>query len=187
MSSTLMIVCKDARSQADVKKFIGIASSPREAMRKLEHYFERAACGAELCYVSCGTSANAPVQAQGKATLTYASIANSDTVTIAGQVLTCVTGTPTTHQFKKQTDAPTTAANLAALINSDAVTSLYVSATSSSNVVTITANMPGSVGNFIPMATSNGTGFALDASTLGTTTAGAGGMETTVTSFSRGL
>lgn len=185
MASSLVITVNSARSQADNgPRHIKSTTLPREEMRALAHYFSRLADGLENANVSVQSAALAPVRATGTITLTFASIANNDTVTIAGTVLTCVTGTPAGPQFKKVTDGPTTAANLAALINSNATLSKLVFATSSGSVVTLTCLASGTIGNLVTQATSNGTGFVLSAATL---TTGAGGAETAPVSYSRGL
>ncbi|KKL53016.1 hypothetical protein LCGC14_2279680, partial [marine sediment metagenome] len=96
-------------------------------------------------------------------TLTYASIADQDTVTVHGIVLTCFTGSPVTElaQFKKETNATATGANLADLINAifDTTAGLLqsgVSASASSGVVTVTGARL--------VDTDNTTGFAISAS-----------------------
>ena len=87
-------------------------------------------------------------------------------------------------QFKKQTDATTTAANLVALINSNATTKLVVYATNVAGVVTVTCCEPGQAGNFVTLATSNSSGFGLGGSVLA---GGVGGGDMPAISYSRGL
>lgn len=96
-------------------------------------------------------------------TLTYASIADQDTITVHGIVLTCFTGSPVTElaQFKKETGASATATNLADLITAifDSTTGLIqsgISASASSGVVTITGARS--------ITTDNTSGFAISAS-----------------------
>ena len=92
-------------------------------------------------------------------TLTYASIADQDTVTIHGIVLTCFTGSAATElaQFKKETDAAATATNLKDVINAIFDGTTGVSATVSSGVVTVTGARS--------VTTDNSTGFAISSST----------------------
>jgi phage tail sheath gpL-like len=185
MATSFVITVKSGRSVADLARYIRDTTDPRQEALLLRELFKRLASGDEPgSSFTVQTSANAPVQASGTVTLTYASIADSDTVTILGSVLTCVTGTPTTAQFKKQTNAATTAANLAAAINAHATLSLLVSAAAASGVVTVTALANGAIGNQGTLATSNSSGFGLSAANLAN---GAGGAETTTTSYSRGL
>lgn len=122
----------------------------------------------------------AAVNASSTVTLTYASVANNDTVTVAGTTLTCVTGTPSGAQFKKEVDGTTTAANLAALINSNTTLNKVVRASSAAAVVTVTCLVPGTIGNLVTLATSNATGFALSAAALAN---GAGGPTAVAVSF----
>ena len=92
-------------------------------------------------------------------TLTYASIADQDTVTVHGIVLTCITGAAAVElaQFKKETDATATGDNLEDLIDAIFDSTTGVSASSSSGVVTITGARS--------VVTSNATGFAISTST----------------------
>lgn len=183
-NTSLVIVVTSARTIANLGGFIKDASEPREEMRGLRHLFERLSGGLEKASVTVQSSASAPVRATGTLTLTFASIANNDTVTIAGTVLTCVTGTPSGAQFKKVTDGPTTAVNLAALINSNATLSLLMKAVAVSSVVTCTINTVGAIGNQATLATSNSGGIAVSAANFAT---GAGGAETSPVAYSRGL
>jgi len=91
-------------------------------------------------------------------TLTYASIADQDTVSVHGVVLTCFTGAALTEkaQFKKETDGPATATNLADLITAIFDTTTGVSASAASGVVTITGASS--------VQTDNATGFAISES-----------------------
>ena len=91
-------------------------------------------------------------------TLTYASIADGDTVTVHGIVLTCITGSAAVElaQFKKETDAAATAANLEDLIDAIFDSTTGVSAASSAGVVTITGALS--------VTTSNSAGFAISSS-----------------------
>lgn len=185
MGSSLVITVNSARSQADNGlRHVKSSSLPREEMIALSHYFKRLSEGLENANIVVQSAALAPVRASGTNTLTFASIANNDTVTIAGTALTCVTAAPSGAQFRKITDGPTTAANLAAAINANAALSKLVFATAVASVVTITCLAAGTIGNLITQATSNGTGFVLSAATL---TSGAGGAETAPVAYSRGL
>lgn len=184
--SSLVICVKSARTGTDLADRVGESSTrPHNACRKLVAFLEGAIGGLESCRVDVQTGSSDPVAASGTVTLSYADIANNDTVTVAGTDLTCVTGTPAGAQFKKQTDATVTAANLAALINSNATTSKYVYATSALGVVTVTALVKHSLGNLVTLATSNATGFVLSGVAL---TGGAGGaMAALPTTYAFGL
>lgn len=182
MSKSLILTVNVDR--ADVNDFVKPASNPRTEMTALSTLFARLASGTMNGSVIAQKASVASVAASQTITLTYNSISNNDTVTIAGITLTCVTGTPTGAQFKKETSATKTASNLAALINSLTTLNIYVNATSSSGVVTVKANQAGVVGNLITVATSNGTGFVLGAAALA---GGAGGAVVAPVTYSRGL
>lgn len=166
---------------ATMGRFIRNTTDPRQQASLLSQMFSRIAAGLLPCNIDVQTSGSPPVRATNTLTLTYASIANNDTCVVAGVTLTCVTGTPTSVQFKKQTDATVTAANLAALINTLSTVSRYCSATSAAGVVTITVNTPGLVGNFVPLVGS--TGIVAGAATFA---GGTGGLETAAVNYALG-
>lgn len=73
----------------------------------------------------------------------YASLLSGDTVDL-GYVLTCTTSAPANeNQYRKQTDADTTAANLAACINAHSKLKLIWSAVAAGDTVTITSRQDG--------------------------------------------
>ena len=180
---SLNISIRSPRTLAQLATELTSQKEGRDQCLLLSRFFKRAACGLETINFDIASGAES-VKASQTITLTYASIANNDTVTVAGTALTCVTGTPTGAQFKKVTDGTTTAANLAALINSNTTTSKKVSATSSGAVVTVKAVEAGEAGNTLTLATSNGTGFGLGAATLAS---GAGAADEAGSTYSIGL
>lgn len=155
---------------------------PFEETRALRNFIQRIESGALATSYTAQTSTSAPVNASGTFTLTYASISNNDTCIIGKTTLTCVTGTPSGAQFKKETDATVTAANLAALINANTTLNKYVSATSALGVVTITCLTPGVLGNQIALTGS--TGIVASATYMAS---GAGGAETVAVTYHRGI
>lgn len=160
--SSLVITINTAQSYTDFNK----AGIRTENLVAIENLIKAYKAGMAIGAVYVSGSATDPVAASATATLTYASLANNvDTLVMFGVTLTCVTGTPaasdaTTGQFKKQTDATVSAANLVATINAHTTLAKYVSATSALGVVTITLNQKGSEGNFMTLNTSAGTGIA---------------------------
>jgi hypothetical protein len=187
MASTLTIVINSARSQADVARFIRETGQNREQCQVLERLFRRIEGGLESASFEISSAAVAPVRASLDVTITYAQAQNNDTITVAGQILTAVTGTPAaTQQFKIETDATVTAQNLVALINSDAVTSLVVEASNLLGVVTIKSLVAGTVGNFIPLATSRTAAFAFTGGSTGVLASGVGGAAAAPVSFGVG-
>jgi phage tail sheath gpL-like len=184
MGSLLITVKHEMAQSALQQYFKPDSTNPKLAARALQDLFRRIGGGIDQASVDVATASADPVAASGTITCTYASIANNDTVTVAGVTLTCVTGTPTGAQFKKETDAATTATNLAALINANTTTKKYVSASAASGVCTVTAIVKHPIGNLVTLATSNGTGFGLSGANLAS---GAGGSDETATTFAFGL
>ena len=191
MSSTFVIVIKDARSQADMARFAKDTSEPREQCTALQNYFHRAKAGEEKCSFTIQTSASSPVRATGTIGGAYATLTSGDKVTIGGTDIACVTGgSPTSAQFLKQSNLYTTMSNLSAAINANTTLNKFCYATLSGNgtttgTVTVTCLVPGVIGNLVTTAvTVNSTGLTIGAATL---TSGAGGMETVPVTFSRGL
>lgn len=167
--STLSLVIKTQKDPTTFKK----TGQPRSNMNRIINLLTSIMMGGAQGSVSVQSSSTDPVAAAATATITYASIADGDTIVILGVTLTCRTGTPTTDEFKKQTDATTTAANLVTAIGANATLAKYVTATSALGVVTITANTKGSFANYWKDITATGTGIALVQWTGGT-----GGAET---------
>lgn len=168
------------KTNKDVNRF-KIASQPQENLNRIINFISGVAIGAQSAVIDIQSSSSDPVAASATATLTYASLANNvDTVVMFGVTLTCVTGTPTSVQFKKETDATVTAANLAAAVNNHTTLSKYVSASSALGVVTFTLKQEGSIGNFVKDITSAGTGVALVQFA-----GGAGGVENSAVTISR--
>lgn len=184
-NKTLVIVVSTPRSTGDVTALIKNTSDPRGEMRALSHFFKRLEEGCDKGVgntVWASYSTSAPVRATNTLTLTYASISNSDTVVIAGTTLTCVTGTPSGGaQFKKQTDATVTAANLVACVNANTTLNKLMVASNVAGVVTLTLITFGAIGNQTPLVGS--TGMVVGAATFAN---GAGGAEIANVSYSRG-
>lgn len=112
--------------------------------------------------VTVQASSADPVQASGTITLTHASIAADDTVTVLGVTLTAKASGAVANQFNIGANATADAVALAACINANATIAQALVATSALGVVTIKAITPGVVGNYLlAMATSNAPGFAI--------------------------
>jgi len=158
MSSQFRIVYtvpSNARTVIDkLRLFDGSGSvDAGEQMQRIASYTDAISDGSYQGKMQVATSA---VAASG--TVTFSSIATGDTVTIGATVFTGATS-PTGAQFQTNV-TPSGAADivaatsLAAVINSNATTSKLVTATSDGAVVTITAQVPGLLGNFFPIAIS---------------------------------
>lgn len=183
--STLLITVKSGRTGTDLAdKFNKDTTLSRAAINNLVCYFEACMGGVENASIDVQTASADPVAATGTVTLVYASILAADTVTIAGTVLTCTAGAPAASQFQKLTDGPTTAANLAAAINAQAVIKTYVYATASGSVVTVKSLVKHALGNLVTLATSNAVGFVLSGATL---TTGAGSSAAAPVTYAAGL
>lgn len=92
---------------------------------------------------------------------------NNDTASVNGVTFTAVTGTPTTNQFKIGATQQATMANFAAAINASTTAGVtgVLTASASGSVVTITALIPGRIGNGIT-TTSSLTNVTAGAATL---------------------
>lgn len=186
MASSLVITVNSGGSSAELDKYIGSSTEPRQECIKLRTLFERLAGGLEAANFSVAKASAAAVAASGTITLIYDDLIATDTVTIGGVTLTCVGGAPAAFQFRKITNLATTAANLKNTINSTATLSAYGVATVVGGVVTYTLFQKGIVGNIVPLtkAVTTPTAITLSAATL---TGGAGGVSGVATSYSRGL
>jgi phage tail sheath gpL-like len=166
---TLVVSIKTSKDTTSFKK----TGQPNANLARIISLLTGFQSGAFLGSIDVQSSATDPVAASATATLTYGSLANADTITILGVALTCVTGTPSTDEWKKETDVTTTAVNLVAAINANTTLLKYVTATSALGVVTITVNQKGYIGNYLTDITKSSSGIALAQWASGT-----GGAET---------
>ena len=181
--TTSSIVISVNYGAGDVTRFVKDITDPRGQCQAIKKMFEKFSSGSANGNFQISYATVVAVRAKSTLTLTYANITANDTVVIAGITLTAVTGTPSGYtQFKKETDATKTAANLAAAINGLTTLNIYVSATSALGVVTVTANQAGVVGNLITLVGS--TGIVAGAAALA---AGTGGAVSAPKTYSRGL
>lgn len=98
------------------------------------------------------------------AVITFASVANADTVTVGGVVFTAHTNTETlaTDTFEISGDDTADAASFCKIFNASlSALAFDVRASNSAGVVTLTARRGGVSGNAITIATSNGTRAAI--------------------------
>ena len=128
------------------------------AANNLLNYIGSLCGGNQSAYINAQVGA---LQAAG--TLTFASTGptNTQTCSVLNVTFTAVTSGATGNQFNISSTPATVAANLAAAINASANLSGKVQASVALGVVTITAIVPGLIGN----------GLALSAGTLSNTTA----------------
>jgi phage tail sheath gpL-like len=104
--------------------------------------------------------------AAASGTVTCASVQALDTVTIAGVVLTAVSGAPAANEFDISGTNTQAATSLKAAINANATLAQALSADSAIGVVTITCLENGDVGNLVTLASSDGTRLAVSAARL---------------------
>lgn len=144
-------------------------------LRKLSSLFQAFSLGA---WNSNTILVNNVVAATG--TVTFSAVVQNDTVTIGNVVFTGKDSPSTNVQFLTGSTDTASATSLAAKINAHPTVSKYVSATSLNAVVTLTALVPGVIGNSFPIAISahgsvSGSGFLT------------GGTEGNTSTFAHGL
>lgn len=151
-----------------------VSGAKRESLVDLIYFLKRCLAGGNTSATTISVR-NTGVKATG--TVTCASIADSDTVTINGVAFTAQDASPGANEFLQTGDDTADAAALAAAINASASAGIsgIVTATSSGAVVTVSAAVPGKIGNAITLASSNGTRAAVSAARL------AGGSESAFT------
>lgn len=119
---------------------------------KIKNYIKSCVTGAHPAVVQ--TKINA-VKASG--TLTGTSVVATDAVAINGQTLTAVASGAIANQFNIGASDTETMANLAAAINASANLAGIVTATSLNTVVTVSAAVPGAIGNAITLTSADAT------------------------------
>lgn len=87
-------------------------------------------------------------------TITLSSHVATDTVAVNGITFTCVASGATGNQYNVGADDTATAVNLVAALNANTTLDGMIVATSALGVVTITALVPGELGNAITLAIS---------------------------------
>lgn len=133
-----------------------------------------------------GCSANvklafAPVAAQGKLTMT-GNGTNGDTITIGNVVITIVTSGATGNQVNVAASPTALATAVAAVVNTSSSFTGVATASSAAAVLTLTAALPGTIGNGLQLSESS-TSITLT-NAFGSLTAGS---EGSARSFSLGL
>lgn len=180
---TLSLLIKTDETQALLQqKFALDLNKTREVAGELATYFKASAGGIKPCSIQLQTGSANPVAASGTATLV--SVGNGDALTVGTVTLTGAASPANENQFATGGANDTAdAVVLAAAINAHSVLSLIVSATSASNVVTITSKVPGVIGNQIPLS-ETGTTITVSGSYLAS---GAGGATDTIRTYALGI
>lgn len=147
---SMVVVSRDTATADTQRDLIAENGYWMLAGLKLKDYFKAITSGIHPAAVQTRTNM---VYASG--TITFSSIADADTVTVSSIVFTAKTsGATGPLQFNIGASDTAAAANAVVAINAQAVTSLQVVASSALGVVTITAYLPGAMGNAIPIAIS---------------------------------
>ncbi len=143
----------------DATAFVGlvdpVATDPNLSMKRFCSYLNGMTGGNYTSGISTLMTVGS-AQATGTVTFTSTGPTDTETMTILGTTFTAVAGTPTNNQFQINASPTTVAANLAAAINASttALINRNVTATSALGVVTITAIVPGTIGNFFTLTES---------------------------------
>lgn len=172
MASLVITVNTEMSAQTLVDELTW-SSSPRVTLTRCAEFLQAIGSGHYNGGVTIGIGSSDPVRASGTLTVVNASLNATDTVTVAGQVLTCVASNPAANQFVKGATGTDTATNLAAAINASSAAGARVSATSAAAVVTVSANQAGTVGNLLGLV-SSGAGVTVSGANLAS---GAGGAS----------
>lgn len=139
------VVLKHSETDADALAGIQIEETGHVAfaLRKLVNFLKRAQVGAMGLQMDIRTGMEAAT-----GTITLSSHVATDTVTVGTVTLTCDT------DYAEGGDDTETADNLATAINAHATLGALVIASADTGVVTLTAKVPGLIGNQIALAIS---------------------------------
>lgn len=141
----LVIVAHDSATADAQRDLIAETGNTPFAGLKLKDYFKMFTSGIRPAVIQCKVNA-----AKASGTITFSSIAAADVVTINGVAFTAKTsGAVGLTEFNIGADDTAAAANAAAVFNLHTTLDGMVVATSALGVVTITALVPGELGNGI--------------------------------------
>lgn len=181
MGSLVINVSSD-ETQAYLNQIYKLSSTkPKDEAIALKKLFRDLGCGRIRATVDVGTSANQSVKASG--TFTLVSAIATDAITI-GTVTLTASSTPGANEWEIDgADDDADAAALSAAINAHSVLSKLVTASVTDNIVTVTCNVAGSIGNQIPISSADATITASGTHLEN----GAGGLEQATTQYAMGL
>jgi phage tail sheath gpL-like len=145
-----MLVLAHDETSANVQRDLYAETGYKElAGLKIKNYVNNCLAGAHP--VTVQTKINA-VKATG--TITLSAHVATDTVTVNGITFTCVASGATGAQYNVGADDTETAAALAAALNANTTLDGMIVATSALGVVTLTALVPGELGNAVTLVIS---------------------------------
>lgn len=145
----MIVVAHDETATNTERDLIAETGYEMLAGLKLKDYFKMITSGIRPGVVQTKSAA---VKASG--TFTCATLVANDTLTINGIVFTAVGTAATALQFTIGGTPTISAANAVAKINSDTTLDGMIIATSATSVITITALIPGEIGNALTIANS---------------------------------
>lgn len=145
MSSFQRLVIESNGTKADFQSQCNMAMGGLDAVQSVVDYIAGLAGGQRIgaqLFWKVGA-----VKASGTITVSSTGPTNGQTCTIAGVTLTAKTTGAGTNEFNINASATVVAANIAAAINASPDLLGIVKATSALGVVTVTAEVPGAIGN----------------------------------------
>lgn len=148
MSLTRLVISTELSADG-FKSVCSLAPLGLDAVNNFHNYIGGVTGGNYPASLSFNVGA---VKAAGTITFSSTGPTNNQTCTIGNVTFTAKTSGATGNQFNISATPATVAANLAAAINASASLSGIVTATSLLGVVTITAAVPGTLGNGIQLA-----------------------------------
>lgn len=146
---SLLVVAQDETSANVQRDLYAEAGLVELAGLKIKNYLKNLISGAHPASIQ--TKINA-VKASG--TITLSSHVATNTVTVNGIAFTCVASGATGNQYNVGADDTETAVNLAVALNANTTLDGMISASAASGVVTLTALIPGEIGNAVTLAIS---------------------------------
>ncbi len=182
-TTRLTITYASDKSAADVAQLLSSGPDSRNAVLALANYLRAGATGVRGIKVEVEQS---PAAASQTITCDQASaVAATDEVTIGGISCASVAADPTVTdgEWLLGADDDAMATNLAAAINGHSTLGLIVSATAASAVVTVTARVPGTLGNLVELS-ETGNGLTLGAAAMA---GGDGGEAADTTTYNLGV
>ena len=128
------------------------SSKPRQAMVYFSRFFDAVSIGNRQAKVTAQVNSGDAVAASG--TVTFASIAAADTVTVGTETFTASASPSGNNQFLVTGGDTAAASAFAAKVATHPNLSQYLTASAVGAVTTITATVSGRIGNNIPLAIS---------------------------------
>lgn len=144
-----LVIAHDETSANDQRDLYAETGLKELAGLKIVNFMKKVVSGSHPASVL--TRINS-VKATG--TITLSSHVATDTVTVNGITFTCVASGATGNQYNVGADDTATAVNLVAALNANTTLDGMIVATSALGVVTVTALVPGELGNAITLAIS---------------------------------